>query len=272
MPAETAASISTERSERLYALRLAALLSLRDYLVVYPPKILTLSILPRVVLQVAFFSYLGYYAGGPAGRTFAFVGATAQMMTMATVVKAPDVLLDERVMGTLYRQRLATVPLPATAAARWWIYTCEGFCMSLTATLVLAAPFGGSSLLLHVLRAAPLFALLALTTSAFGLAVGSFALTQRADVLITNLAAYSLLVLAGAIAPLNAFGSIGSHLVRVLPLTNGLLAVRAVVAGRGWLGDALLELAVGVGWALVAAALLTWQEHRGRRLGSDDRF
>jgi ABC-2 type transport system permease protein len=270
--AETAASISTERPARLEALRLAALLSVRDYAVVYPPSVLLFSVLPRVVLQVAFLSYLGYYAGGADGRTFAFVGATSQMMTMATVVKAPDVLLDERVMGTLYRQRLALVPLPATAAARWWIYTCEGFCMSLVATAVLAAPLGGASLLLGLIRALPLFALLALTTSAFGLAVGSFALTQRADLLITNLAAYSLLVLTGAIAPLSAFGGFGAHVVRVLPLTNGLLAVRAVVAGRAWLGDALLELAVGIAWGLLAAALLTWQEQRGRRLGSDDRF
>jgi ABC-2 type transport system permease protein len=102
--------------------------------------------------------------------------------------------------------------------------------------------------------------------------VGSFALTQRADVLLTNLASYSLLALCGVVAPLSAFGNVGAVAVRVLPLTNGLLAVRHVVDGTAWEADALLELAVGIGWALAATALLQWHDGRARRLGTDDRF
>ena len=142
--------------------------------------------------------------------------------------------------------------------------------MSLLAILVLAAPFGGAGLLGRMLAATPLLALLAVTTSALGLVVGSFALTQRQEILITNLASYSLLFFCGAVAPVTAFGSIGTHLVRVLPLTNGLLAVRDAVSGRPSAGDALFELAIRGGWCLAGLALLRWHEYRARVLGTDD--
>lgn len=259
-------------TDRLLALRVTAVLSWRDYRVQYPIKILLLSVFPRAILQVAFFAYLGYIAAGRDGRTFAFVGAAAQVAALATVVKGPDVLLDERVLGTLYRHRLGVVPLPATVAARWWIYTLEGICTTLVTIALLAAPFGGIELLLRLLAATPLFVLVSLSLTAFGLSVGSFALTQRADVLLTNLASYALLVLCGVVAPLAAFGHEGSIAVRTLPLTNGLLAIRDVVAGRPWVESGLLELAVGASWMLVAATALTWQAHRGRVTGSDERY
>jgi hypothetical protein len=253
----------------LDAYRLAAQLSIRNYRVQFPRSVILLSVLPRVVLQVSFLSYLGYYAGGRDGRTFAFIGAAAQIMAIATVAKGADTILDERVQDTLYRVRLGTLPLPAIVAVRWLVYTLEGFCMALMAVLVLAVPFGSVHLLLRLLAAAPIFALLALTTSAFGLAVGSFALTQRLDVLITNFAMYSLLLLCGAVAPISAFGTVGERLVRLVPITNGLLAVRHVVAGGPWLGDALLEVAVGSAWLGLGVALLVWQDRHARRTGAD---
>ena len=259
-------------SDRIYVLRVAAVLSWREYRVQYPLKVLVLSVLPRALLQVAFFAYLGYVAAGRDGRTFGFVGAAAQVIAVATVVKGPDLLLDERVLGTLDRHRLGVVPLPLTVAVRWWIYTVEGVFSALVAILVLAVPFGGAELLVRLLAVMPLFLLVAAGLTAFGLAVGSFALTQRADVLLTNLASYALLVLCGVVAPVDAFGHWLSLVVRALPLTNGLLAIRRAIAGDAWLPDALLELAVAAAWALAAAALLVWQERHARSSGSDDRY
>lgn len=271
MAAEPERSSSTEASAAgAGAYATAALFSARDYVVLYPPAVLAFSTVPRVVLQVAFLSYLGYYAAGEDGRTFAFIGAAAQVMTIATVVKAPSLILEERISGTLQRVRSGVVSLPGVIAARWLVYAVEGCAMSVLAVLALAGPFGGRNLLERLLGALPLFALLAVTTSAFGLVVGSFALTQRADALITNLGGYSLLAVCGAVAPLSALGDVGSRLARAIPLTNGLLALRNLVDGRAWVGDALLEVAVGAAWALVAVALLARQDRRSRRLGSDD--
>lgn len=271
MSAEPGLLSSTERHlARLSGYGMSALISARTYASLYPPSIVVFTILPRVLLQVAFLSYLGFYAGGEPGRTFAFIGAAVHIMTTATVAKGADAILDERVLGTLHRVRLGVLALPGTVAARWLVYAAEGFGASFVAILVLSVPFGGFDLLLSLLAVVPLIALVTLTTSAFGLAVGSFALSYRADVLIVNFATYAMLFLCGVVAPISAFGPVGETLTRALPLTNGLLAIRSAVNGDPWLGAALLEVAAGAAWAVIAILLLLRQDRRARRLGTDE--
>jgi ABC-2 type transport system permease protein len=248
----------------------AATLSARDFLAVYPPRVYLLTTLPRAVLQVAFVAFVGYYAAGADGREFAFIGACAHIIVLATVVRAPDVLIDERIMGTLHRVRLGVLPLPAVVIARWWVFVAAGMADALVAAVVAAPLVGELDLVLEVLGAAPLFLLVALTTSGVGLVVGALSLTQRIDVLLTNLAAYVMLVFCGVVAPVSVFGDVGEPLVRLLPLTNGLLAIRQFVAGENWLSNAGLELAVGAAWLCVAVLLMKLQEHRARRLGTDE--
>jgi len=122
----------------------------------------------------------------------------------------------------------------------------------------------------ELLAALPLFLLVAITTSTIGLVVGAISLTQRADTLLANAGAYALMVFGGVVAPISAFGDTGELIARVLPLTNGLLAIRATLAGEPWLGYAALELAVGAAWAVVAVALIQLQAHRARARGSDE--
>jgi len=78
------------------------------------------------------------------------------------------------------------------------------------------------------------------------------------------------MVFAGVVAPISAFGDTGELIARFLPLTNGLLAIRATLAGEPWLGYAALELGVGAAWAVVAVALIQLQAHRARARGSDE--
>lgn len=254
----------------MYAIGLAARLSWRDFLVVYPPRVYLSTTLPRAVLQVSFFAFVGYYAAGAAGREFAFIGACTHVIVLATVVRAPDVLIDERVMGTLYRLRLGIVPLPAIAFARWCVYLCAGIMDGIVAWIVASALVGHLELLPELARIVPLFLLIAVTTSGVGLLVAAASLTQRIDIVLTNVASYMMLVFCGVVAPLSAFGTFGEQLVRLLPLSNGLLAVRAVVGHEPWLAHAGRELAVGTAWIFVAAVVLQLQSQRARRRGTDD--
>jgi ABC-2 type transport system permease protein len=266
-PGEKGASIFTDR---LYGLGLAAQLSWRDFRAVYPAKIYLATTIPRAILQVAFFGYLGYFAAGETGRRFAFVGAAAHIVVLATVVRGPDIVLDERVLGTLHRLRLGVLPLPAVLAVRWWIFTLEGVVDAVVAILVVAPLLGEQDAIPRLLAAVPLVAIVALSTSALGLVVGAISLTLRADVLLTNLTSYLLLVFAGVTAPISLFGHVGETVVRMLPLTNGLLAVRAVLAGRPWLPDTLLELAVGAGWLALGLALVVLQTRQLAVRGRED--
>jgi ABC-2 type transport system permease protein len=239
---------------------------------VYPPRIYAATTIPRAVLQVAFFGYLGYFAAGETGRRFAFVGAAAHIVVLATVIRGPDIVLDERVLGTLHRLRLGVLPLPMVMAVRWWIFALEGVVDAVVAILVVAPLLGEQDVVPRLLAAVPLLGLVAFSTSGLGLVVGAISLTQRADVLLTNLTSYLLLVLAGVTAPISVFGHVGEIFVRALPLTNGLLGIRAVLAGRPWLDDALLELATGAAWLALGLALVALQTRRLGVRGQDDLY
>ena len=257
-------------ADRLYTLWFAAWLSWRDFIAHFPPKAYLFSMIPRAVLQVTFLGYLGYYAAGEEGREFAFVGACAQIIVLETVVRGPDVVVIERIMGTLHRLRLGVHPLAALVSARWWIYICAGVFDAIVAILLAGLLVGELELAPELLAALPLFVLVAITTSAIGLVVGAISITQRADFLTANVSAYALMVFSGVVAPISAFGDVGELFVRLLPLTNGLLAIRASLAGEPWLADAALELAAGAAWGALAVILIQLQAHRARARGSDE--
>ena len=258
------------RSDRVFALAYAGAMSFRDFFAVYPPRVYLLTTLPRAILQAAFLALVGYYAAGEPGREFAFIGACAHVIVLSTMVRAPDILVDERTMGTLHRVRLGVIPLPAIVAARWWVFVAAAVVDAVAAAVVVGPLVGETDLVLDLLAATPLFLLLALTTSSLGLLVGAISLTQRIDVMLTNLVAYIAMVFAGIVAPITVFGDVGEVLVRMLPLTNGLLAIRSFVDGEPWLAEAALELATGTAWTAIAFAALAVQATRARRLGTDE--
>jgi ABC-2 type transport system permease protein len=89
------------------------------------------------------------------------------------------------------------------------------------------------------------------------------------ELLTSNVLAYGLLVVSGAIIPterLGAFAWIGD----MLPMRHGIAAVRAVLSGQPWLYNALTEAAVGVGWAVVGWAVLRWRISRARTRATED--
>lgn len=258
---------STSRIEPLLrAARLGAL----DTLVVYPPKIYVSTTLPRALLQVLFLSYIGYYAAGAEGRQFAFIGAVAQVVVLATIVRGPDILFEDRSQGTLARLRLGQLPVSALVLARWWVFVVEGLFEALVSIAVIGPLVGQSPLLPRFFAAIGLLFLIAVSTVGLGLVVAAYSLTQRVDVIITNLVSYASMVLCGVLAPLHAFGSAGALAARILPLTNGLLALRLFISHKSWTSDAGLEVLVGLVWLGLGVLLLELQLHRSRRLGSDD--
>ncbi|MFI7708586.1 ABC transporter permease [Nonomuraea sp. NPDC049480] len=254
------------------ALRTVAVLSWREYRAVYPLRVVLASSLPRAILQTLFVAYLGLIAAGPAGRDFALVGGAMQVITIATVIKAGDILVDDRIFGTIYRMRLAWIPLPVVAATRWWVFTAEGVLGGLVAATATCLLFGRPALMAGIWAAAGLVLLVALSTSALGMAVAAIAMTQRIDSFITNLVSYLLLALTGAVAPLERLPDALEALAHGLPMTNGLLAVRGALAGGPWLGHAAAEAAVGLGWLAVAAAVLTLQARQARTHDTDGRI
>lgn len=259
------------RPRTFTGLRTIAALSWRDYLAVYPPRVLLGGALPRAVLQVVFIAYLGLLAAGPSGRDFALVGASAQIIAVATVAKGADLLLEDQRFGTLHRLRLARLPLLPVLATRWWAYAAEGVVSALLSATIGCLLFGRTALLPGIWAAAGAFVLVAASTSALGIVSAALSMGRESGVFVVNLVSYLLLVLGGAVAPLDRLPGGLAAVAHVLPMTNGLLCVRDVLAHRPWFGHAAAEAAVAVAWFAFAYGVLLVQQRVARAQGTDDR-
>ncbi|GAA3084375.1 hypothetical protein GCM10017600_61620 [Streptosporangium carneum] len=253
-------------------MRTVAVLSWREYRAVYPLRVVLAGSLPRAILQAVFIAYVGLVAAGPAGRDFALVGGALQVVTLATVIKGGEILLGDRIFGTLHRMRLSRIPLPVVAAVRWWAFVVEGVVGVLVAATGACLLFDRPALLAGMWAASGLVLLVALSTSAFGMAVTAVTMAYRTDTFIANVVSYLLLALTGAVAPLDRLPDALAALAHGLPMTNGLLAVRGALADGPWLGHAAAEAAVGLGWLAAAAVLLTLQARRARAHDTDERI
>lgn len=255
--------------ERFAGLPVVARAARRDYFAVYPVRTLLTSSVPRVVLQPLFLAYLGYVTGGLEGRRFALVGACAYIVSLATVVKAADALTDDLAEGTLYRVRMSRPGLALVQLTRCWIYFVEAVASAVVAIVGVCAFFGEWSLMASLLQGTPILVVTALGTTAFGLAVTAVAALHPASAVLTNLAVYVLLVMAGVIAPLSRLPWPLRWVSEVLPVTHGADALRAFADGRSWAVSALLELLVAGGWLVVGLMLLKRNDSKARRLASD---
>lgn len=240
-----------------------------EYLAANPPAILLTATLPRAVLQCLFFTLIGRVAGGDAGSRFSYIGAVALILTLATVASLGDVPMLEKWSGTFYRLQLGVVRPGTTFLLRTLPWITEAVVALLCSVVVVGFATDHGELVGTLLAASPLYAVMAVTSAATGSAVAALAVGRRADVLYGNAMMYLIVASTGGLIPpgrlpwLDAVGS-------VLPIRNGLLAVRAVVDGQPWVGHLLAELAVGLGWAVLAWALYALQSRRALRLGIDD--
>ncbi|HZB48216.1 MAG TPA: ABC transporter permease [Mycobacteriales bacterium] len=240
-----------------------------EYRAANPPAILLTTTLPRAVLQCLFFTLLGRAIGGPDGARFAYVGAVALILTLATMASIGDVPMLEKWSGTFYRLQGGVLRPATTFFLRALPWVAEAVVSALLCIVIVGPATGQGALTVTLLAAFPLYAVMAVTAAAAGAAVAAPAVGRRADVLFGNVLAYltvaccGALIPAGRVALLDAVGT-------VLPLRNGILAVRAVVDGAPWAGHLLAELAVGAGWALLGWILYAAQTRRSSRLGIDD--
>lgn len=240
-----------------------------EYWASTPPGIVMTTAVPRAVLQCLFLVLLGRAAGGEAGARFAFVGAVALILSAATMASIGDVPMLEKLSGTSHRLQTGVLRPETVFFIRAVPWVVEAT-VSAAATIVICGPLTGQAVLVpRLLEALPLYGVMAVTGAAAGLAVAALAVGRRADVLFGNALSYIIVAAAGGIIPpgrvawLDGLGS-------VLPVRNGILAVRALIDGRRWAGHFLAELAVGLVWALLAWAAYAVQSRRARRLGLDD--
>lgn len=256
-------------SDTLWRLGVTHGIGWRAFLAEYPPRILASTSLPRAILQSLFFVLLGGLVGGTGGTQFALVGAVAATMTLFTVVSICDVPGWEVHWGTFHRLRSGVLHPFVSLLVRSVPHLAAGFLSALVGIWTVGPLTGHPGLAADLTPALPLYAVMALTSTAAGLAVGILATPSDNEILASNVLAYAILVGSGAIIPVDRLGPAGWP-GEILPMRHGITAVRDLLAGQPWLADALIEVGVGAGWLLVAAAALANRVRAARTRGAED--
>jgi ABC-type multidrug transport system permease subunit len=220
------------------------------------------------LFQLLFFAYLGRELRVGDDRFF-IIGNAVLAASLACVFGGTMAISNERRYGTLGHVLLSPRSRTAVFLGRALPYAGNGL-------LIAAFTLAGGALLLGLrvpLASLPGLAL-ALTVGSlscgfFGLALGAIGLRFRDVWVISNVAVSLMLLLTGVNVPASALPPWLAAIGQVLPITHAAAAARATSLPAA-LPAVGLELLVGLGWALVAAALLKIFEAESRRHASLD--
>lgn len=252
-------------------LRYSALNAYADFRSTYTWRTWVGGWLVRVLCQVAFFTLIGRLLGSAEYTRYLLVGN-------AVMVAAAEALLV--VPSTTWERLAGTVPLLVAAPASpvvvffgrsvQWLPSGTA---SATISLFALAPLFGVRLPMPTsLLVVPLIGLVALATYCLGLVLGGLVLRAGGmRNLVSNLTMFVLMVITGVQVPVAFWPEPVQWAAGLLPVTHGLAAVRGVLTGlpsAKVVGLAALELAIAIGWLLVAVCAFHRFAESGRRSGS----
>ncbi|MGE5571605.1 MAG: ABC transporter permease [Bacteroidota bacterium] len=246
-------------------------ISFKMFLVDTPLRFYLSTEVPQLLMRVAFFMLAATYAGGAALGQFALVGNAVQAIAVAIMVPISNMVYIERTSGNLTLVMVTPANKVLTILGREGASFIEGIATTL-AVLFLIGPVSGVPLpvLVGALRALPVLPLISLSVAGLALAVACVSFTTRVEVVLANAASSLLMVLAGVNVPLEALPKPLAAIGRCLPLTNGLLAFRAIAAGATYADvfpHLLAEARVAATYVLAGVALFSLQLSRARRYG-----
>ncbi len=254
----------------LRIVRCALLCGVRDYSAIYTWRSWLGGWLVRVLAQVMFFALLGRLLDSTQQTYFLLIG-NAIMLAAMEGVWALNMVIWERGYGTLPLLAASPTTPALVLATRGMYLIADGTVSSVSALLVLGHLFGLSLPWPRVLLVIPLTVLVAASAYGFGAFLGALLIGYRwLNGLVANVGLVGLMVLSGVNVPLTEYPAPVRWISQFLPLTHGLIAIRAVIEGHGpqITSQILAEAAVGIGWlsaCFLACLVFIW---RGRRNGS----
>ena len=229
------------------------------------PSLYIPTLLGSPLFQILFFAYVGRNARFQ-DDSFFVVGNAVQVSAMAGVYGMAMAIGGERVTGTLS----AVLSSPASRAA---LFLGRAMPYVLNGILVSTFGFVVGRLLLDFHPAASSIPALALvivvsaaSSTALGGLLGALALRSRDVLVLANVVYFLMLLFCGVNVPLHELPGWMAAIGRALPLTHGIEAGRAVVAGKA-LPVRLIVTELGVGAVYATAGYLLFRlfEAEGRR-------
>jgi ABC-2 type transport system permease protein len=232
-----------------------------------PGTYLILKILGPIT-QVLFFTLLGRATGGD--PAYYIIGNSTQLAVTSGVFGVLHVIVTERRMGTLPQLMMVPTSNAVTFYGRSLFLIFDGLTSIAVGFAVGAMLFG-----LDFSNVNWLWLIAALLTTCFavsglGLTLGVIGLVGTDLNLLLNVALSAFLVICGVNFPVEELPRFLQSIAHLLPLTHGLVAVRATFAGQiagvpGYIG---WEAIIGCGYMVLGYAMFTYFERLARKQGT----
>ena len=231
------------------------------------PSIYIPTLIGGPTFQLFFFAALGSYATNRSPAYFA-IGNAVQVSVLAGVFGMTMAIANERWFGTLPAILATPANRAALFAGRFLPFVFNGLLVSIYA-LVLGIVFLGVRLQTSSLAVVGVALLTTVfSCTAIGALQGAISLRLRDGLFGANLIMMGILLFCGVNIPLSELPGWMQFVGQLLPFTHGLQAIRQAAdgAGMGEVGGLiLLELLVGIAYAVAAFALFQLLERSARR-------
>lgn len=241
------------------------------YAVELTPAVFFGSKIPRAVLQALFFVLIAKAAGGDELARFALIGNAVHAAVFPAIIYMAIVIELEKWAGTLPQLIAAPTHWLPLLLGRSAATFGDAFFSTVIVLGILIPVLSPDIALWNLLRAAPLVLLTVASASGLGWLVGSISLPLRWGALISNMTGYAMMIVCGVNFPLAGLPPLVQGLGRALPMTHGLLAVRAVVDGAAYAevaGLVGMELLIGLAYAAAAWLLFGHRLRTARGQGN----
>ena len=242
-----------------------------DYFEIYTLKSWVAGWLVRVLSQITFFALIGRLLDSEAQTHFLLIGNAIVIAAMGGIF-ALFMTTAERANGTL-SLLVASPSGPAVVFASRGVYvTADAAFSSLIGLFVIGPLFDLGFPWPEVLLVVPFTILVGFSAYAFSTFLAGIVLRYREiNGLVVNATIVSLMAMCGVNVPIDFFPEPLEWVASVLPVTNGLEAIRDTLNDEGAAtiaGNALAELAVLLGWLTLALATFGRFVGAGRRDGT----
>ncbi len=221
--------------------------------------------------QMFFFVFLGTFASGSSRTDFFVIGNALQIAAVSGIYGVTLSIGGDRWNGTL-------IYLFGTPANRFVLFFGRAFMHILDGALGVVIAFTWGVLLMgldlshtNLSALALIIMVTTLSTCGLGLLMGCLSLITVNVMFVNNFVYFSLLIFSGANLDLSKVPQWISVIASYLPLTRGIAASRALIAGAT-LADVspllMSELAIGLIYGMLGYFLFAWFETQAKRRGS----
>ncbi len=255
----------------LQRIRFGLLVGTRDFTLYWNWKTWFGGWMVQMVAQAAFFSMFARLFDSPYHEQYLLIGNAVAVGAQAVCWTIPSSTWD-RWTGTYPLLVIAPASQFPAAVGRNSVWMLSGIATTLVVFVILGAVFNLSLPWPNTLFLVPLVVLTQVSTFCFAQFLGVFVIRQyQMRNLLLGTVTMGVRAFCGVSVPIAFWPGSVQFVVKLLPITHGLEAIRLLLDGapaHAILQAAALEAVVGTGWLVLAMLAMDRIAESGRKSGS----